>query len=604
MRKKIAFMLGMLFVASLWLTACSPASPANSVPEGTADPESAPETSEEASKDSATAVEAKSGYYVVETMADLRAMTVTEKDVTVSLLGYYEPGDGGQGIFFWNDGKTGPDDGGTLIKCQNEKGRFSRLCEEQERNVKWFGAKGDGKTDDYEAIQSAIDSLNAHGGTVSLPTGKYLVSKTINIGNGNAADKWSDKQGIALVGKGSGQGASSSAASTSIMASAAMDHVIAVNGLISGVSIRGMQVNGNMKAENGVFLHAFCGLTMEDVRITWFKQKGLYILGGSEPTGNYNIFNRFEQVYVSSSSHGAECLYMDGNYEASNDTWLSTFTQCAFDTEDGVGSAAAHFKFVDSISFYSCRFTAGPDSTGIVFDALDNNDFPCGIGFYACSVSSTEVLEDDEHRIRKQFFYGFSTANGEKIPEHDRLIGITDTGAAFHLDEVKSSTDDPGQSGSTDKPPVSSLPGKKGLVDLFNSGEWVHYNLAQAKSAVGVHINCNGSLVGGKAYLPSYDNNVGTVHIKVYKWDTDYNTSVSGKVLSSYDFVNFEENSWLSFKLSKALDAGDYLLVITADTEEGDFGCGVWTQSRGSGIETFYDGSKANFGVTITLEII
>lgn len=600
MRKKIAFLLGMLFVASLWLTACSPASPATSLPDETPDPEKPAESSEPDSQDPSAQDGPKSGYCVVETMADLRAMTVTEKDVAVSLLGYYEPGDGGQGIFFWNDGKTGPDDGGTLIKCRNETGRFSRLCEEQERNVKWFGAKGDGKTDDTAAIQAAIDSLNAHGGTVSIPTGKYLVSKPIEIGNGNAADKWSDKHGVALVGKGSGQGAPSSAASTSIMASAPMDQVISVNGLISGVSIRGMHVNGNMKAENGVFLHAFCGLTMEDVRITWFKQKGLYILGGGEPTGNYNIYNRFSRVYVSSPEHGAECLYMDGAYDASNDTWLSTFTQCAFDTEDGAGSAAAHFKFVDSISFYSCRFTAGPDSTGILFDALDNNDFPCGIGFYACSVSSTDVLEDNDHRIRKQFFYGFSTANGEKIPEHDRLIGITDTGATFHLDEVKPGTPDPGQ---TDQPPVSSLPGKKGIVDLFNAGEWVHYNLAQEKSAVGVHINCNGSLVGGKAYLPSYDNSIGTVHVKVYRWDTDYASSVSGKVLSSYDFVNFEENQWLSFNLSKALDAGDYLVVFTAETEAGDFGCGVWTQTRGSGIETFYNGTKANFGVAASLEI-
>lgn len=46
-------------------------------------------------------------------------------------------------------------------------------------DVKAFGAVGDGETDDTEAIQSAIDSIEAIGGIVLFPKGTYLVSDSI-----------------------------------------------------------------------------------------------------------------------------------------------------------------------------------------------------------------------------------------------------------------------------------------------------------------------------------------------------------------------------------------------------------------------------------------
>ena len=42
-------------------------------------------------------------------------------------------------------------------------------------NVKDKGAKGDGRTDDTEAIQAAIDDVGGTGGTVLVPGGTYMV---------------------------------------------------------------------------------------------------------------------------------------------------------------------------------------------------------------------------------------------------------------------------------------------------------------------------------------------------------------------------------------------------------------------------------------------
>ncbi|TMV46413.1 hypothetical protein FE783_25945 [Paenibacillus mesophilus] len=48
-------------------------------------------------------------------------------------------------------------------------------------SVKDFGATGDGSTDDTAAIRSAVDFVNATGGTVYFPSGTYIVNNKPNI---------------------------------------------------------------------------------------------------------------------------------------------------------------------------------------------------------------------------------------------------------------------------------------------------------------------------------------------------------------------------------------------------------------------------------------
>ncbi len=61
------------------------------------------------------------------------------------------------------------------------------------RNVKAYGAVGDGSTDDTAAIQSALDAAN-DGDTIFLPPGTYRVTSTLSQSN----------KSLAIVGMGSG----------------------------------------------------------------------------------------------------------------------------------------------------------------------------------------------------------------------------------------------------------------------------------------------------------------------------------------------------------------------------------------------------------------
>src|SRR5438552_3491585 len=48
-------------------------------------------------------------------------------------------------------------------------------------NVTNFGAKGDGKHDDAQAIQTAIDAAGISGGDIFVPSGKYLLKSRLII---------------------------------------------------------------------------------------------------------------------------------------------------------------------------------------------------------------------------------------------------------------------------------------------------------------------------------------------------------------------------------------------------------------------------------------
>jgi hypothetical protein len=118
----------------------------------------------------------------VDTIADLRLIDTTfiADNAEISLLGYYAVGDGGGGQFYWHSTSTETDNGGTIIQVTGViTGRFNRLYPD-DLNVKWFGAVGDGVTDDTAAILAAINSLPALGGGVLLPQGTYNTPNNVD----------------------------------------------------------------------------------------------------------------------------------------------------------------------------------------------------------------------------------------------------------------------------------------------------------------------------------------------------------------------------------------------------------------------------------------
>ena len=116
----------------------------------------------------------------VQTLSDLKSLIA--RPSTVIMSGYYTSNDGGGGIFNWVPGDTTtPDDALIIQPTSGISGRYKRIISGP-YNIKWFGAKGDGSTNDSPAIQSAINAkFNAGGGSVYAPSGTYILASTVDL---------------------------------------------------------------------------------------------------------------------------------------------------------------------------------------------------------------------------------------------------------------------------------------------------------------------------------------------------------------------------------------------------------------------------------------
>ncbi len=116
---------------------------------------------------------------VFKSVAELKAAASLSAGLAATTLGYYQQGDGGAAAYTVR-AKTASDkdDGGSTLFLQNSL--VAELIVKDSVSAKWFGAKGDGATDDTATIQAALSAYPV----VVLPAGTYLLSNTLKIADG------------------------------------------------------------------------------------------------------------------------------------------------------------------------------------------------------------------------------------------------------------------------------------------------------------------------------------------------------------------------------------------------------------------------------------
>lgn len=129
--------------------------------------------------------DADSEVKIVDLVLELPSVSGNSKfQPRCAVLGYHEVGDGGGGLFYWDDESTEVADNGLIVQPEGHigSGRWYRLHDYISLSVRWFGARGDNGSDDTIAVQSAIQAAVRTGiPKVMFPEGVYRVSRTISL---------------------------------------------------------------------------------------------------------------------------------------------------------------------------------------------------------------------------------------------------------------------------------------------------------------------------------------------------------------------------------------------------------------------------------------
>lgn len=112
-----------------------------------------------------------------DTITAAKALGLSVGDV-IETAGYTTVGDGGAGQYKVVAGGTGTDDGGSYHDMSNGN-QLNLISNENFINVKQFGAKGDGATDDTTAMSNAITYALTEYKDVYIPDGVYINSTSL-----------------------------------------------------------------------------------------------------------------------------------------------------------------------------------------------------------------------------------------------------------------------------------------------------------------------------------------------------------------------------------------------------------------------------------------
>lgn len=164
-------------------------------------------------------------------------------------------------------------------------------------SVKSYGAKGDGVTDDTNAIKSALNDLvPAVGGTIYFPTGTYIISETILIGGNvtiygdgvfNSLIKLADNSNCNIISNDE-------------------------NTIMYYITIHDIGLDGNAQnntSGSGILLHNANDSQIYNVRIANFKDDGIHFTANNYSLAPmiYNCFIRGENNYTTGSG-----IFCDG----------------------------------------------------------------------------------------------------------------------------------------------------------------------------------------------------------------------------------------------------------------------------------------------------
>ena len=290
------------------------------------------------------------GLYV-EGFDELRAINPNDfvAGYVANVGGYETWNDGGGGQFIYQPASVAADNDGTILQPVNGNGRWLRVYSGP-INIRWFGATGDGTTDDTAAIQAAIDTAATGNGETGprgvalyVPAGAYAITN-VDLKRGTWIEGFGP--GVSIFRKTSTTGYAFDFDSTGLTPSSVQDQVT-----IKGISIwqvgtpsngGGIHVDGvtsdaratliDVHVQNcyqGIVTRNTIQSFLRNVNSFYSVEKGFQFLGSSYAMSLIDCF---------ASSGGDDGFELnDGNY--------CTFVGCAADNNAEAGYRLKNTNF-------------------------------------------------------------------------------------------------------------------------------------------------------------------------------------------------------------------------------------------------------------------
>ena len=192
------------------------------------------------------------------------------------------------------------------------------------------------------------------------------------------------------------------------------------------------------------------------------------------------------------------------------------------------------------------------------------------------------------------------------------LIFVFIFSAAFALyscgakEDEKAATDDEGADATTleptdppatDPPPTTDPGPKKRIrsIEFADSSDESERNPVKVGEGggyqtIGAKFTAEFTITDMEISCPSWSDDIGTMIFKLYKWDTDYATTVAGTsvFVDTDTFVDYPDNAMMEVDFGMDIEPGTYLWELS----EGKDGVGVWAyRTHGEeGLEFFKNG--------------
>lgn len=227
---------------------------------------------------------------LVENISGLRALSVDgiANGATIMTAGYYADSDGGGGQFNYDRLSLEDDNGGTVISPNSGPGRWIRNVTSGLIDVLWFGAKGDGVSNDTSFINKADAIAASLRYELFIPGGTYLVTALVfnsPLIQGSGRDR------------------------TILRGSTAGDHVVRINA--GGTYLRDLKITSSVSTS----LRTGCGLYVPGGAQCLIRD--VEIIGHFHGIWNQGQGNEYEHVI--SASNRVHGFFLDGSVLAQNE---------------------------------------------------------------------------------------------------------------------------------------------------------------------------------------------------------------------------------------------------------------------------------------------